>query len=352
MIDVTLLNDARADAGFPDRIAGTLTVSGTRTPVTLELQSVAPGQRIGPGQFAQARYLLRTIASAPGIVILSLQDESQGYAFVRPTSALASPGAIVDRPDPDPYEPSPAAKPDEGNAFLGNLSSYAPVYAVYGPGTSSDGRLQISFKYQLFGEAGAVGGDNPFLNGVHFGYTQRLFWDLGGDSSPFRNIDFMPELFYLLPTASKDKLAFGGQAGLRHESNGRDALASRSLNTFYVQPMTTIPLGDYKLSLGPRYAFYVGDLEDNPDVRRYRGNTSLFAEFGRDDGLRLTTNSRINFSSGKGAIDASLSYPLNRIVATNLNVYVFSQAFAGYGENLLDYNRKVTRLRIGAAIVR
>src|SRR3546814_8745013 len=55
---------------------------------------------------------------------------------------------------------SPSAKPDRGNAFLGNLSSYAPIYAVYGPGTSSDGRVQISFKYQLFGNPGAVGGDN------------------------------------------------------------------------------------------------------------------------------------------------------------------------------------------------
>ena len=54
----------------------------------------------------------------------------------------------------------------------------------------------------------------------------------------------------------------------------------------------------------------------------------------------------------KGAIDAELSYPLDKIVDTNLNVYVFGQAFAGYGENLLDYDRKATRLRLGVAIVR
>ncbi len=354
LVEVTLLNDSGADAGFPDRIAATLAVSDTRTSVTLERQSTVPEQPIGQGKFAQARYVLYTTASASGTAILSMQEERQGYAFVLPATgqALASAGTTVDRAEPARYDPSPAAKPGGGNAFLGNLSSYAPIYAVYGPGTNSDGRLQISFKYQLFGDAGAVGGDNPLLNGVHFAYTQRLFWDLGGDSSPFRNIDFMPELFYLLPAVSKGTLAFGGQAGLRHESNGRDGLASRSLNTLYVQPVATIPIGDYKLSLGPRYSFYVGDLEDNPDVKRYRGHTSLFAEFGRDDGLRLTTNSRINFSSGKGAIDAELSYPLDKIVDTNLNVYVFGQAFAGYGENLLDYDRKATRLRLGVAIVR
>ena len=37
---------------------------------------------------------------------------------------------------------------------------------------------------------------------------------------------------------------------------------------------------------------------------------------------------------------------------TDLNLYVFGQAFAGYGENLLDYNRQTTRLRVGVAIVR
>src|SRR3546814_12171393 len=62
-------------------------------------------------------------------------------------------------------------------------------------------RSQISFKYQLFGNPGAVGGDNPLINGIHFAYTQRMFWDLGAESSPFRNIDYMPEVFYLLPAA-------------------------------------------------------------------------------------------------------------------------------------------------------
>src|SRR3546814_3802388 len=81
-------------------------------------------------------------------------------------------------------------------------------------------------------------------------------------------------------------------------------------------------------------------------------NTALFAQIGQDDGLRLTTNTRFNFSSGKGAIDAELSYPLDRIVDSSLNLYVFGQGFAGYGENLLDYDRKTTRLRIGIGIVR
>src|SRR3546814_10908457 len=85
----------------------------------------------------------------------------------------------------------------------------------------------------------------------------------------------MPEVFYLLPAAPvREQIALGGQAGFRHESNGRDGLTSRSLNTLYIQPVATMPIGKYTLSLGPRLSFYVGSLEDNPAIKRYRGNRS------------------------------------------------------------------------------
>src|SRR3546814_13900988 len=64
----------------------------------------------------------------------------------------------------------------------------------------SDARLQISFKYQIFGPPAAPDRRQSWEQGIHFAYTQRMFWDLGAKSSPFRNIDFMPALFYLAPT--------------------------------------------------------------------------------------------------------------------------------------------------------
>lgn len=366
LVEVTVLNPGLEpkQSDLPDRIPAELTVDNRSTSVMLERAIPSPQQTIQPGGFGQAKYLLRLPAESRiyDAMILSLTtDGAQGYAFSPPDTGASNVASKREAGQQVTAESilttgagqSASAKPDRGNAFLGNLSSYAPIYAVYGPGTSSDGRVQISFKYQLFGNPGAVGGDNPLINGIHFAYTQRMFWDLGAESSPFRNIDYMPEVFYLLPAAPvKEQIALGGQAGFRHESNGRDGLASRSLNTVYIQPVATMPIGKYTLSLGPRLSFYVGSLEDNPDIKRYRGNTALFAQIGQDDGLRLTTNTRFNFSSGKGAIDAELSYPLDRIVDSSLNLYVFGHGFAGYGENLLDYDRKITRLRIGIGIVR
>src|SRR3546814_8120302 len=101
----------------------------------------------------------------------------------------------------------------------------------------------------------------------------------------------MPELFYLAPTmAFRSGVSLGGQGGFRHESNGRPGAGSRSLNTIYVQPVASVDLGSYRLSLGPRLWLYAGRLSDNPDIKRYRGNTGLFAEIGEGDGLRITTN--------------------------------------------------------------
>ncbi|RYD61316.1 MAG: phospholipase, partial [Sphingomonadales bacterium] len=183
--------------------------------------------------------------------------------------------------------------------------------------------------------------------------TQRMFWDLGRKSSPFRNVDYIPEIFYLLPErAVADGVLLTGQAGFQHMSNGRDGDASRSFNTFYVQPMATFVLSGYRISAGPRAWLYTGSLSDNPDIRRYRGNFGFNADIDRDDGLRLSTTGRISAQSGRAALDAEVSYPLQSLIGGAPNLYVFGQGFAGYGENLLDYRKRQTRLRVGFGIVR
>lgn len=369
-VEITLLNPASAGdvRDLPNEIAAELMVDGQSIPVTLRRPHGAPIIKAAKGGFAQGEYLFTLppgIEADKGVLSLAHEKSAPGYALQMPKNPVHTAPETGVREEVAMVEAereatsiaatldAPTAKPDRGNAFLGNLSSYDPIYAVYGPGTNSDGRLQISFKYQLFGDAGKVGEGAPFINGLHFGFTQRLFWDLGANSSPFRNIDFMPEVFYLVPAMPvSENLALGGQIGLRHESNGRDGDQSRSINNFYVQTMATTALGKYKLSIGPRLWFFVGDREDNPDIQRYRGNTGLFAEIGRDDGLRLTATTRLNPSSGKGSINSEISYPMDRIIDTPLNLYIFGQGFAGYGENLLDYNRKTTRFRVGIGIVR
>ena len=78
----------------------------------------------------------------------------------------------------------------------------------------------------------------------------------------------------------------------------------------------------------------------------------LRLQIGKDDGFKLSAEGRFNFSSGKGALSADLSYPLHKLWPEGPDLYLFGEGFVGYGEDLLDYNRRATALRFGAALVR
>ncbi|PZQ56499.1 MAG: phospholipase [Novosphingobium pentaromativorans] len=335
--------------------------------VVLRRDTATPAEvAVAPGSFATACYRLAekdfedgAVLSVPGwsgqSVTLAAGPKPERMKTGAPTDRAqiaGIDGIVVPAPPQVPATPPPSDR-TVGNAFLENMSAYEPIYAVYGPGTDAEARIQLSFKYQLFGSRASVNG-RALGDGLFFAYTQRMFWDLGAKSSPFRNIDFQPEVFYVTPgKALSEKATVSAQIGMRHESNGRDGVDSRSLNTIYVAPAAAFSLGeDTRLTVAPRVWLYAGDLSDNPDIRRYRGNTGLFVEIGEDDGLRLSSSSRFNFGSGKGSISADVSYPLRRLLGGGPDFYLFAQSFAGYGENLLDYNRRVTRLRVGVALVR
>lgn len=352
-IDIRLLNpaDTRKTVLLPDRVAATLSSTEAVHMVWLERASSTPAAlELAPGGFARAGYRLASSRAGEILSVPAWSDQQIALA-VAPPSTQTNVKAVV------PATPLPAPPPADrtvGNAFLEYLSAYEPIYAVYGPGTNSAARVQLSFKYQLFGSRAREEEHASVRDGLYFAYTQRMFWDLDAKSSPFRNIDYQPELFYLSqPVALAGKATASGQIGLRHESNGRDGDASRSINSIYVTPMVAFPLGgDWRMTVAPRAWVFVGDRSDNPDIRRYRGNGSLFMEVGEDNGLRLSTSTRFSLSNGKGAISADLSYPLRRILGGGPGFYLFGQSFHGYGENLLDYDRRTTRFRVGLAVVR
>ncbi len=366
-VEVRLLNtsDQSQTVVLPNRVEARFTQGEGARAIWLERAAAMPASVVvASAGFVSTRYSFSASFLADGALLsvpawndqkIAITGNAGGTAGGRPVTtaeaAKPTPATVADAPTLSTAAP---ADRSTGNAFLANLSAYEPIYAVYGPGTNTDARLQLSFKYQLFGSHARQDGGRSVLDGLYFAYTQRMFWDLGAESSPFRNIDYQPELFYLSPgVAVSDKATLSGQIGVRHESNGRSGDASRSVNGFYLAPMAAFSLsGDTRLVVAPRLWFYAGDLSDNPDIRRYRGNTGLVVEIGEEDGLRLSTSSRFNFSSGKGSVSADLSYPMRRILGGGPDFYLFGQSFLGYGENLLDYNKHTTRFRIGVALVR
>lgn len=373
IVELRLLNsgDAPSTIALPERIEAQIENDDRTHPVLIERTAdTQAAMTIAPGSFGQARYRLPAnslstdaLLSIPGwseqrIALRRLPD-SQQAATKQADMEQSGTSLAAARQSAAPaaaLPPADVVPPDDrgaGNAFIGNLGPYEPIYAAFGPGTNTEARIQLSFEYRLFGSRSARL-PGSWRDGLHLAYTQRMFWDLGADSAPFRNIDYQPELIYITPDRQvKKNVSVALQGGIRHESNGRDGLASRSINSIYIAPMAAISLGgERRLLVAPRLSFYVGDRSDNPDIADYRGHTGLFMQVGDENGLRLSTNSRLNFSTGKGAINADLSYPLPRLLGGGPDLYLFAQGFAGYGENLLDYNRSITRLRIGLALVR
>jgi phospholipase A1 len=229
-VELTFLNEGAelVDAATPDSVAVMLHVGGASHPLTL--RRVDPAQALPPGGFVRARYRLelpQSLAAAPATLSLPGDPNAAQIALsLPPDTATAAVAPSWDEP--------------EGNDFLDRVTAYQPVYVVRGAGTDSDGKIQISLKYRLFDLGG---GEGRRRHAIHVGYTQRMLWDLGAESIPFRNIDFQPELFYLSRGPDGDGARLDWQLGYQHQSNGKSNAESRSYNILYAQPSLTLPLG-------------------------------------------------------------------------------------------------------------
>ena len=352
---------ARIDSGIKAEIVS----SGSVESVTLML--VSPGQAgekaLAPGQFLRIVYGFTVPDDVTGPVMLRLAGapETSGYVMVEKAAPSAQ-GQQVASAEQD-QRVVPTAKgfhvidePGHGNAFLKNLSVYRPIYFLVGP-SPFDAKFQLSFKYQLFTGGEGFAKRWPVLSGLYFAYTQQSFWDLHSPSKPFTDSSFSPELFYRTHLTSLGKRFNGAdvdmQMGVFHESNGKSGADSRSLNAVYLKPSITIPLKhNLTLSFAGQVWDYIGSLSDNPNIGDYRGHASILASIGDPNGLMLTTQLRGGITTGKGNVSVDASYPLNALSFSNLDLYFYVQLYHGYGEDLLDYDKKDTRVRLGFAFVR
>ncbi len=230
------------------------------------------------------------------------------------------------------------------------LSVNDPMYFVVGNGAVA--RFQFSFKYRMFDpDSRPVAWFSPLAN-LHFGYTQTSMWDLGSESKPFRDTSYRPSLFWQGTTYRDGFKPDLIRAGFEHESNGRAGADSRSINIFFLEPGWVNRLSNGRI-VGFASKFYAyQDKSDNPDIQRYRGFADWEFGVGREDGAVWMAKLRSG-TGGYSSAQVEFSYPLRDPLFARAGGFVYVQMFNGYGETLLDYNRKQsTQLRIGFAIVR
>ncbi|MBI2814901.1 MAG: phospholipase A [Opitutae bacterium] len=358
-VDLVILNPTPTEIIYETPLALRGTLSSERRSWPVELRGQAGGgAQIAARSFSYRSFIFTVPAEARGRLVLDLERPQPARALIE-VKAAADPGQApraVSAPLSNILPGQPAESAIQ-RTFAGRFSAHEPVYFIYGP-DAPGAKFQFSFKYRVLGENARLGATLPALRGLYAGFTQRSLWDIDADSSPFFDTSYMPELMFE-SQALVDRGDAGGfkllgwQAGVRHESNGRDGADSRSLNIAYVRPAFAFGrLDGWNLIVVPRLFAYLSDLANNPDIGDYRGNVELTAIFGRNDRGALALTGRLGRGAHKGSLQADLTVPVKFDRMFNFATYVLIQYWDGYGESLRSYDQRSETIRAGFSLVR
>ncbi len=330
-------------------------------PVTLRANPVSVD--VPAGGFRKEPLLLQLPLAARGRLVLEIEAPRRLRTVLEvrePAAPFALPTATAaDLAGSEIVVPPATQRPGLSRLeryYAYRFSSHEPMYFLFGDEAPA-AKFQLSMKYRLLNEEGPLASKFPALKGVHVAFTQRSLWAITDVSSPFFDTSYLPELLFqsLAPRMEpRGGLRWvGWQAAFQHESNGRGGADSRSLNYFYFRPL--LVWGDvdgWHLLLRPKLIAYAGDLGDeNADIRRYRGYGEARVVLTQGNRLSLSLLGRTGSGFEKGSLQVDLSYP-TVFLRGNFAMYLQLQYWSGYGESLLDYNRRSEAVRAGFSLAR
>ena len=172
-----------------------------------------------------------------------------------------------------------------------------------------------------------------------------------GLSRPFRSTDHEPEIIYVLPLqGAKEgewRLRYGG-VGLVHQSNGQSLPYSRSWNRVYA--MAGAEKGPFQLLARAWHRLPEDAVDnDNPGIGNYVGRAELTGRWQANQDNTLTATARHSLrSSGRGSLRLEWFRALG---PDSGGLQLHTQLFTGFGDSLLDYNRRRTVLSLGFSLV-
>jgi phospholipase A1 len=202
-----------------------------------------------------------------------------------------------------------------------------------------EAKFQISFKVRLLEDL--IGNGDLWA-----AYTQQNWWQVYNDdeSSPFRETNYEPEVMmvwdndWTIGGFTNTKIGFG----VNHQSNGRGNLLSRSWNRVMASAVFEKENFAGRLRLWHRIEESESD-DDNPNMEKFYGYGDLLLAYRwRQQEFSALMRNNLRFDGGsKGALQLDWTIPLNN----RFNWYI--QYFYGYGESMIDYDVKTSRIGIG-----
>ncbi|MFO1246333.1 MAG: phospholipase A [Ramlibacter sp.] len=223
---------------------------------------------------------------------------------------------------------------------------------------TTETRIQLSVRTKI-AQSLLTQGHPTLKDSLWFGYTQQSYWQLfsGGISRPFRSTDHEPELVYVYPTDVRLpagwRLRYSG-VGLVHQSNGQSLPLSRSWNRVYL--MAGMELGNQLQLTGRLWKRLPENKanDDNPGISDYIGRAELGAQWNvnRDNTLGATVRHSLR-GQGHGSVRLEWLRTLASAPGGGplSGLRLHTQLFNGYGDSLLDYNRRRTVFSVGMSLV-
>lgn len=244
---------------------------------------------------------------------------------------------------------------DEDEPELDVLTFHRANYLLTGFTNATQVKFQFSFKYDLW--------PNRSHHTVYLAYTQKSLWDVYDKSSPFRESNYGPEIFYAhyhsethgQPNAGCG--LFSEQAGVEHESNGESSDASRSWNRIFIGA-EAMCYGKPTFGLLGLRAWYPVFIAENKTIVKTQGYGELSLGAGIDD-EELHMNGLVTVALRKGwsktlakgsvTVDARWRPSYQSVLGKGWKFvpYVWFQYFAGYGETLATYDSASSSARVG-----
>ena len=230
------------------------------------------------------------------------------------------------------------------------------------PYSQIETRIQVSVRTKI--AAGLLTqGSERLRDSLWFGYSQQSYWQFFNTdlSRPFRTTDHEPEITYIYPSEADLpggwRLRYSGLS-LVHQSNGQALPLSRSWNRVVLMAgMDKITTGGSALRMTGRVWQRLPEKnsdDDNPEISDTIGRAELagFWDVNAFNTLGLTlrhsltsaANGSFKFEWLKSFGDTDPRYSRN-------GLRFHTQLFSGYGDSLVDYNRKRTVLSLGLSLV-
>lgn len=212
-----------------------------------------------------------------------------------------------------------------------NLNNTALPEGLMGSVKNQEFKGQLSIKAPLFRDI--------LSEHLHFyiAYTQLSYWQIYVSSPYFRDTNYQPEVFFdYRPWAHWQFFL-----GFDHESNGRGNHLERSWNRGFFQ--AAYKRGPWTLKFKPWVTLFDSSSIDvhNPDIVHYLGRTksSVGYQWSRLSMFVEVTNLESGLKQGHQLLHVN--------VKLKPYLYLYVQGFNGYGQSLIDYNRRSTGIGVG-----